>query len=344
MMAPLLAAMSLCAALAEPPAAAAAQVEVTQPRAEWLGGTASPRLKMTLQVANHLPFAVRRLQVGVLYAASPEALRGRDPGALYKHGADTGIGVLHAEVDVQVPAQGGTVATFIATTETTAAQSIPAAYVTHVLGYMLDDADAPTLLRLQGGMVAADAVAACNTLAITGTSEAKRAARQRFGHDAALAQGLIDVVAAPAPPKPSQAETFRRVYAIRALGVLGSEAAGTALRTLASTDLSAWDEPLQVLRIARISGSPWETPLAYALPDRTRRMVDVVNAAVDDAVALPPPLAELDQNVTVAEANAAAPPPAPQEEPPSWRWWALAWALVLAAALWRWRRGRDGAR
>jgi hypothetical protein len=318
--------LGLAAAAPEPLVDAEPLVVLSEPVADIDPTASPPRLRVRVRARSSLDVPVDGVQVGLLFAETPEALQGMDPSRLYRQGAPSPeVGVVRHAAPIELPPRGVVTAAFDVAVPVGAPR--PAIFVSHVLGYGLADVDAATLFALLGTRAAADEVAAVGAFGLTGDAAARAAARRRWAHKAALRADLAASLLAPIPPRPSQGEAFRRVFAVRALGVLGGPAAVDTLQELQRRPgLEAFDEPLQVLRIARVSGSTLETPLAFAVPETCRRMRDVVDAALADTGALddvePPPVA------------VAPVPPAPVEPP----WWQepQAWGVLVGGGVAAW--------
>ena len=264
-----------------------------------------PVLLFNAQATNHLEWPVRALQIGILFAEQRADLSDVDASALYRAGRQVNgkVGVVNQDIAVNLPAQSSAaVHVQIPLDEHAPRANI---FLTHVLGYALADTNAATLLMLLNTRVAADEVAACTTLALTGDRLSKSVTRARFADNPNLRRDLAITALTPPAPKPSQAEAFEHVFATRALGVLGGPQARAALETLRdSPSLAAFDAPVQILRVARLTGSVLETPLAFVDPAETRRMLDVVTAALGDLDAVPDAAAS---NPVPAAALAPAP-------------------------------------
>ncbi len=334
----------------------AARVTLHGHRGELDVSTGTPQLRFELKAQNNLPVPVREIEVGILFAGAEAALKDIDAGKLYQSEAQAGrqVGALRVHVAVELPAQGE--APVVIHRPLAAGEPEPRAFRTHVLGYRLAALSAPLLLELLASEVAADEVAVVDTLALAGTAAEKRTARKQWAQTPNLVAALVEQAGADPGSAPSHALTLRRVFAVRALGVLGGEQALSALKgLLRDPRLNAFDEPLQVLRVARVVGSPLETPMAYAVPPHAHRMHDVVAAALDDAVGPredPPPAptrATGDSGHVAAPSQTPPdpPPPAPQGAPQivavaDWTWVALigAAAFLLAALALRMARRR----
>ena len=250
-----------------------------------------PRLRFHVLAHNLNRVAVDAVEVGVLFAAREEALTGVDPGTLYRNGAGNAeiprpelvqpAGTFVQESLQQLRRSGR--AALEVVVEPRSGQPDPQVFRTHVLAYHLADVTAPALLALLGTPAGADELAAVETLGLIGTAEEKSAVRARWGGVPGLAAGLATAAREALPPKPGFADALKRVYALRALGVLGGDIAKRTLTELSkSPELAPLDEALLVLLSARLSGSTLEAPVAFAVPVAARRMSDVVVAALAD--------------------------------------------------------------
>lgn len=264
---------------------------------------ARPRLVFSVLAHSTLAVPVAAVEVGVLFAATEQALQRADASALYNAGVgSTTVGVLRQRVAVALP-PGGRAAVEVGV-ELRPGQPDPLAFRTHVLGYRLAQVTAAVLLELLGTRAGADEVAAVETLAVTGTAAEKRAVRERWGADRELVATLAATVREPLPAQPNVDAVLRLVYVVRALGVLGGDTAGATLRALlADPSLAGLDEALLMLLTARVVGSPLETPIAFAVPPTARHFSEVVATALADVT-------EPMDTVAASDDGAAAPVPA----------------------------------
>jgi hypothetical protein len=250
------------------------------------------------------------VEIGALYAESPADIETADAGSLYRDGPSARVGMLRTRSPVELAAGREVPVILRATFAGEEVTPKPRTFVTHLLGYRLRDVEGSLLFSLVGTDVAADEAAAVRTFGLVGGDGGKRTARQRFGDDDELVRFVAEHVRAPIPASPPQREANLRVYAVLALGVLGGEVASAALSELAArVDLARFDEPLQVIRVARVLGSDIENALAYAIPVDARRMSDVVAHAQQDLAGWPEVAAPI-----AAEAPATE-PAAPESEP-----------------------------
>lgn len=324
-------------------------------------GGATPTLRVTARAQSTLTVAVQAVKVGVLYASDASTLATADPAALYRAGTggEGRVGVVVQVVRVELPPRGDARLEVTAPVRPSGPQ--PFVFQTHVLGFELGDASAGLLFGLLATQAPSDEVAAVSALALGGDAATRLAARRRWAPQAStLVAGLAQELERKIPARPSEAETFRRVFAARALGVLGGDEATKALRKRAGDpDLSRFDETLQVLRIARVIGSPLETPLAFAVPPQAQRMADVLAVALEDCAGLEAAGAAAAGDTGDARAGPAASPAAPAAapavappRPAGPPLWAVVAGTAAATALALWlgviivgrRRARGGGR
>ncbi len=259
----------------------------------------APVLRFTVRAQSHVRAPVDSVYLGIIFAASPADLAGADPSRLYAKGPALGerLGVIKELAPVSLAAGGE--ATLVLTFPLGAGQPSPQAFFVHVLGYGLADADAALLFGLLETESPSDEAAAVDAMGLKADRAGRQAARLRWSKKPLLTRDLVLEATRPVPERPSEAETFRRVFAARALGVLGGGAAERALkRLLADPGLGRFDEPLQVLRIARVIGSDIETPLAFVVPAQAQSMAELVATA----------LAEVNGLTTAVPAGGEAPP------------------------------------
>ena len=242
------------------------------------------QLHATMTLQSRMPIAVQGVRLGFLLAESDAALKGIDVDKVYDEAPADGRAIKAVPYDaaMNLPPQA-TVTTNLSVPMDAAVTFSPKVFLTHVLGYHLSDVDASTLLELVNSTASADQVAACEALALLGDPNAKAAARQRWGKKDGLRQEFIEVLKQPAPAAPEKMDTFRRLYAVRALGVLGGPEAYEALSALAQDpDVGQFDSPLQVLQRARQESTPQRVPLAFAIPADATTFAAVVQAALLD--------------------------------------------------------------
>jgi hypothetical protein len=349
----LIVASSLLAA----PAEAAGGVTLEEHHGELDSSAAAPLLRFTVKARNRLSVPVDGVLVGILFAETAAVLEAADPSKLYARGPAGGerIGVVKQLVHVRLAPHA--LSPIELALPVRPGQPEPRAFFTHVLSYGLADADAGLLFQLLETQAPADEAAAVDALALNGDRPARQAARLRWAGKANLLRDLLAEATRAIPERPNEAETFRRVFVVRALGVLGGDAADKALRSLLRDgNLSRFDEPFQVLRIARLMSSEFETPLAFAVPVTAPRLVDLVTVALDDVQGLeqqtpseePAPLpvaptgyeieaADAGQSISLpavaegaasADAGPASPGPSASVSPPPA---AASWQVMLGA-------------
>lgn len=241
-------------------------------------------LTVEATVENGLEVPLTSVDVGWLLADAPARLEAiADPASLYldkddpKHAEPPpGVVVVRDAVEVLVPAKGRAVARLT----TQVAADAPAVYRTHVLGYVLADASAELALRLIRGTSASDERAAVDFAGIAGADKARA---RRALRSAGWLPALTRVVSTPATP-PTPAILHDRIFAIRALGIVGgSEALDVLVPLRDCADMAAFDELLRFMLIDRLRGNRLETPLAFAIPTTARKMSDLFDAAINDA-------------------------------------------------------------
>jgi hypothetical protein len=276
------------APLSDPGAAAGAVTLADQSAQVDTGAVVT--LELRARVVSTLPVAVRAVRLGVLYARDQAALTGVDAASLYRRGSAAGaesqVGVVDRRVEVALGPRGD--ARLELTVPIPPGGPPPEVFQTHVLGYELAELSPGVVFELLSTQAASDEVAAVQAFGLDGERDARLAARRRWASRAAdLVPGFVRELERPVAERPTEADTFRRVLAVRALGVLGGTAAERALRQhREDVGLSRFDEPLQVLRIARVVGSPLETPLAFAVPADVQRLAELYTVALGDCASL----------------------------------------------------------
>lgn len=299
------------------------QVTLGPPAGDVDTGSVPALLKVASEAHNGLGWPVDSITMGVLYATDRRSLGSADPSRLYAAPPTTpgAVGAVVQRVAVALPGRGS--AMTLLRTSLPAGTPTPTIFLSHVLGYTLADVDGATLLQLLDTSAAADEWAACAAFGLMGPGpQARRQARARWAHHRSLTGDLAASLLRPVDAKPSQRDAFQRVFAALALGVLGGPTAEDTLATWReSPDLNRFDSPLQVLRVGRASGTPFETPLAWAVPESVLRMRDVVDVALDD-------VRHLDARGMALPEGGLHAPPVTDPDPP---WWTLpvAWAFLL---------------
>lgn len=245
-------------------------------------------LAVDVTVHNDLGVALNAVDVGWLLAGEAKELENvRDPGPLYLDSDDPkyvlpspGVMVVRRVVAVTVPPHGSAVASLIVD----GGAGTPAVYRTHVLGYTLADASLGLLLRLLHGSAAADEKAAVDFFGLAGDAQARLTARRRLNAVSEWVDELTPRVIAPVPQHPTVSEAHERIYAVRALGVVGGPRAEVVLAQLRDrSDSALLDDLVRVALIDRLRGTRLETPLAFAVPPAARAMRDIVDTALADA-------------------------------------------------------------
>lgn len=286
-------------------------VELLSPEGELHDEPGRRELHLRARVKSR--FGLSQVEVGVLYAAEAATLSGITPGSAYRE-PPANVGMIRQTVLLRSTQPGIEDISFVAPASGRVAAKV---FVYHVLNYRLAEPNVDVLLSLLATQSAADEAAAVGTFALADPPADRLAKRKAWQTHSELV-GLCNAAVAEVPLRPSETETFARVFVIRALGVLAPPCAEASLKTLAAMPtLVRMNEPMQVLRVARLLGSALETPLAYALPVDVNTMPELVNAAERERQGLEE-LAAADAKA-IAQSDAAAPqsPPASVPAPPS---------------------------
>lgn len=214
---------------------------------------------------------------------------------------------------------------------------------THVLGFHLATFDAALLQQLLASGVAANEVAACAVLGIGAPRAEQAALRHQLSGAQSLALELAQAVTQPVAARPTQENTFARIFALLGLAVMGESSLNTALASLPDdAALARFDEPLQIAQIARAQGSAWQAPLAFALPPSATHMRDVVAFAknlAEQISATSPVLVAQKDVPTMQQAEQVAPSvKTPRQIKPVWLLLALVSVIGCLFLLRRWRR------
>jgi hypothetical protein len=307
-------------------------------RAELDARTQPLVVKLSLQAKNRLAVDVDEVEVGVLYAETQEDLSRIDPSSLYRTNGDANgrVGVAKKRVAVSLASQGQT--TLLVLLPLGPKEAVPGAFALHVLGYRLAEISAKVLVGLLHTGAAADEVAAMATLAMSGALSDRLAIRARWSGRAEVIEELAAKVLAPVAPSPEQAEINERVYAIRAIGILGGARAKDTLTSLAGrADLKNLDNGVQNLAVAQVVGSRLLTPVAFAVPADATTAAAVVDAALADLNSPAPALAIAARGTAGVGATAA--PAIGQRRVGGAGWW-VGMAGVAAGVWLVWRVAR----
>ena len=121
--------------------------------------------------------------LGVVFGNSPEALQHVDAAKLYAAAPTVhdGMGAVVGEVALVIPAHGVGGGTWFV--DLPAAVGAPQAFDLHLLSFSLTDPPPGLLLSLIGTADAANEVAACAALGLTGRDADKARARQNWAHN-----------------------------------------------------------------------------------------------------------------------------------------------------------------
>jgi hypothetical protein len=284
-------------------------------------------LHFEVEVANGLPEAVTSLEIGVVYAASREALKGLAPVMLYPPDRRlfSGEGVVAIRERVAVSLGAGE-SRRIEFQRPLAGKGgveggVPAAFVSHLLGYTLKDVSAAGLLRLLNTRAAADEWAACNALGLLSEGLSPGDARRVLREDAAFVATLRALLKTPLPSPPPAETAMRWVFGVLALGAHGGDDAAKLLGELRRReDLALLDEEFHVIRLAGLSRSIFETPLAMTFPESVVTVAELVDFSMKRAGAA----------FVESPASKKAPvAPVAHEWLPGW----LAWGVALVSGL-----------
>ncbi|MEC9464970.1 MAG: hypothetical protein VX834_04245 [Myxococcota bacterium] len=148
----------------------------------------------------------------------------------------------------------------------------------HLLGYRLSTVSELTLLRLLESRVAADEMAVVESLGLRW--KGTRWLRDKEPSvSMRVALSWLDKLDADWPLKPSLRDLKQLCVAALAASLDGSEVNRERLRGLSRRRGIAWfDEPLQLLRTARLTSTPLQSPLAFVVPDGPTTMAGLLKA------------------------------------------------------------------
>ncbi|MBN1962198.1 MAG: hypothetical protein JW841_14775 [Deltaproteobacteria bacterium] len=260
-------------------------------------------LTCSLRVHNNLTVAISRVHIGMLVTEKSKTLEQINPAILYNHLANNdeqnkmiknlsidsneiSFAVIKQTLQVTIEAESDVLIEFIV--KQMQNELKPAAYVMHVLSFEFANISVPLLLKLLESQAVADEIAAIQAFGLQGTAKVRLKARHHWAEISdQLLPEFIAQLRNEISARPSESETFRWIFAIRALGVLGGSSAEQVLRDLLRIkELDRFDEPLQVLRIAKVRGNLYNAPLAFMLNSNTKRMIDIVAVGLSDCLSL----------------------------------------------------------
>ena len=299
------------------------------------------------EVTNRLPVAIDRVEIGVVFGESDEALRAVEPSLLYSESLPdrSGVGGLVREGLLRV--EPGMTVPFVVSVDIGTPSWPVESFGVHLLGYGLRDITAEVVLALVGGPAVADEVAALRAFGLTESLSDQYRARKRWASKSELIDGLRTALLRSVEVRPSQFDVARRAYAALALGVLGPEASeGAFKRGSTLKGIERLDEVYQVLRIARLSGSAVTTPLAQALPAQATTFAEFLRSTREafrrldtfvDPVAEAAPV----EDFSVSREAQTEPTNSPALSPEG-RWLSLAGIPVALGLAWRARRRQKG--
>jgi hypothetical protein len=198
-------------------------------------------------------------------------------------------------------------------------------FFSHLLGYGLLDPTQATLLRLLESRVAADEMAVVGSLGLS-FHEGQWQVEPEMSSVRAKAAQWLDVMDADWPLKPTLRDLKQLCVGALAASLDGSEKSRAKIRHMAERSGIEWfDEPLQLLRTARLVSTPLESPLAFLIPDEPVTMAAALTALADGGIelveALPP-----EPGVEQLAAEDLGPGRVPASG--GWGWW-IAVALGL---------------
>jgi len=308
-------------------------------------GTARESLRLGAAVVNRLPVALTGVELGVVLAATPEALAGGQGTRLYDNLArdqprrQGEVAALRRRIATVVAVGGSTPISLSWPLQAVGGDAPPQAFAVHLLAYRMARADAALLLDLLSGSAADEASALWAVGLAVGPHQAPVELPDTPGRlDPADVARLIACADAAVPAEPDEHALRRRLFCMLALGRAGGPGAQAILETLAGSDkLAPFNEALQVLRAARLVSGPWEAPLAHALPATARLMSDVAATALGRVPAGDTEELPLDELPARPGAPAAGSPAASAAV-------AAAVGLVVGAALWLAMKRRRRAR
>lgn len=293
-------------------------VTVNSHSAQWIETRGQVVFRFEALVNNSLETPLSGVDVGLVYASDTKDLANGEPSDFY--GGDPMIRIGESTVAFRLviahpiaPKSSARVQWEIEPSQALRDSTIrPRAFVTHLLGYRFAEPPIDLIDTLRETDVAADEWALMESLGLMSLGRTLSEARTNWRKVDSAIKHSTKLLELPLPRAPSQSLVAQWIVRVLLLGVVGGERAVEQLRELKGRqDLKNLDEGFQVLRLARLTESHFESPMAFAFPTEITTFQDLVSycleragSAREEALSPPPELAR-----GVVELNDASEPP-----------------------------------
>lgn len=233
-----------------------------------------PVLSIYFDAQNLSGHSIQSVDVGIRVAEDHQGLVKGDP--YFSKSLKEAVGVLSFRVFLNLPPMGrDTVRTQISLPKEWPVSRVFDAYV---LSYGIEHLSLSEMFTLLHTNAAADEAAAVHTFALAGDVQARQFARHKFGQNPELRTELLNKLGESPTLRVSQDFTADKLFTLLVLGVLGGTGVEQALMRFEEQPwFNDLEEPLQIFRIARLGGSYYETPLAFALPASVRSVRELTS-------------------------------------------------------------------
>ena len=258
-------------------------VSVHSHAAQWVEANGQSVFRFEATARNTLDIPLTGIDIGVVYASDESALESIEPSDLYRDEAAIKIGVstiaLRLFIPQSIPAKSSArIQWEIPSSQALRASAVkPRAFVSHLLGYRF----ATNPLTLMDTLVqtdsAADEWAVMESLGLVPSGRSLFDARESWKQMRGRLDTLTQLFKTDLPVAPKQAIVSQWVIRVLALGVMGGDRALAVLSDLEKRrDLTHLDEGFQILRLARLTKSIYESPLAFSFPTPTANIRDLL--------------------------------------------------------------------
>jgi len=256
--------------------------------AQWVEVQGNSLFRFEAMAKNTLDIPLSGIDIGVVYANDESALEVLEPSELYSDVSAIKIGAstvaLRLTIFQTIPAKSSVrVRWEIPSSQALLESSIkPRAFVSHLLGYRFASSPLSIMDELLKSDLAADEWSIMESLGRVSLGRSLFEARENWQPTTTALERMTVLFEPTIPLAPEQALVFKWVVRIIALGVMGGEQALEVLTELESrSDLSNLDEGFQVLRLARLTNTVYESPLAFSFPTPTANIRDLLQYAME---------------------------------------------------------------
>ena len=289
-----------CGATAEPPQSA---LRIQDARLETSTEGGDAKTRFVAVAVNELDEPVEALDIGLLLGREDVTLNTAQVADIYAGKLVEGFHYQRFTMAQVIPARERAM---ISHPVQVPSDSAPQLFA-HLLGYELSILSEASLLKLLDSRAAADETAVLQSLGFVLQGGAWQLKADRLKPDPTMLSWL-EKLDADWPLKPTLRDLKQLCVGAIAASLEDSAASRNRLQMVAERgDIERFDEPLQLLRTARLTSTPLASPLAFVMPDEPATMAGVLGVMMQPGWSLASPPAPAPETKLVEQPSRAEP-------------------------------------